>query len=103
MADTGRVHNGWLGKLFVKFDPGRGQSKAPIVENLVRKSGLTTAKCDEGTRGILMGPPGAGKGTQVSGLCFPNPLVRIVAHDFLSLYLGKNEPYDRTLHNLIRL
>ena len=65
MAATSSVQNGWLGKLFVRFDPGRGKSEAPIVEDLIRKSGLSSASCDEGTRGILMGPPGAGKGTQV--------------------------------------
>ena len=65
MAATTGVKNGWLGNLFVKFDPGRGKSEAPIVEDLIRKSGLSSASCDQGTRGILMGPPGAGKGTQV--------------------------------------
>jgi hypothetical protein len=57
--------NGWLGKLFVKFDPGRGNSNAPIVEDLIKKSGLSSASCDQGARGIFLGPPGAGKGTQV--------------------------------------
>ena len=65
MAATSNVQSGWLGKLFVKFDPGRGKHEAPIVEDLIRKSGLSYASCDEGTRAILMGPPGAGKGTQV--------------------------------------
>lgn len=64
MAATNEKH-GWLGKLFVKFDPGRGKTEAPLVEDLLRKSGLSTAACDSATRGILMGPPGAGKGTQV--------------------------------------
>ena len=64
MAATTGVKNGWLGNLFVKFDPGRGKNEAPIVEDLIRKSGLSSASCDQGTRGILMGPPGAGKGTQ---------------------------------------
>ncbi len=69
MAATSAMKNGWLGQLFVKFDPGRGKTEAPIVEDLIRKSGLSTASCDEGARGILMGPPGAGKGTQV-GIAF---------------------------------
>lgn len=90
MADTSRVQNGWLGNLFVKFDPGRGKIRAPIVEDLLRKSGLTTAKCDAGTQGILMGPPGAGKGTQVWFFAFIRILVQIIAGFFLSLYLAKN-------------
>ena len=56
---------GWLSNLFVKFDPGKGKKEAPAVEDLVKKSGLPTATTDPRTHGILMGPPGAGKGTQV--------------------------------------
>lgn len=68
MAVPNGWQNSWLGKVFVKFDPGRGKKEAPVVEDLIRKSGLSTASCDSGTKAILMGPPGAGKGTQVRSI-----------------------------------
>lgn len=65
MAAMQVASGGWLGSFFVKFDPGKGKKEAEAAENLVKKSGLPTSSSDQGTQAILMGPPGAGKGTQV--------------------------------------
>ena len=62
---TRQAGTGWLGNLFVKFDPGRNRKESKAAEELVQKSGLPT-KDTNGAHVLLMGPPGAGKGTQVS-------------------------------------
>ena len=67
---------------FFKAEGGRGQKSPNDLQEMVAKANQLGGSEAErkGVNGILLGPPGAGKGTQVCLICFHN--LKIITLNF---------------------